>query len=507
MKAERTYTLHTEEDGYQWYEEAEDGYVRICDKHKNVIVDRWFKSADIENGFFVVNNRDFAMGIYLKNGIELVSPVMGYSIVSVYGFGLECGYVSVFNDSGWGVYDIENGREVISPNRGYDHVLVYSYDIERGYFSVEKNELRGVCDLNGKEIISPDRGYDSVYMHERYVIVKKNGLYGVCDLNGVEIVTPKYEEVRYSEANKRHEYKDDSGDWITLNINTSKDRRKGRASVGYGYVKVKKNGLYGVCDLRGVWIIAPKYKDIRYSKTNKWHEYKDDNGKWVAINTNSSEYTKSQKSGNTVVQKEDTTNGLLYKGTYTRSTQGYSLTYGYLQRLGDDRIIEIEIYNDYLIDSEFDNKYDYVKTNNNGYRVYENSGWRITQYYEVNCNTFEVIHYKNISGDKVYYETVKGETSIPTHINNNYNNYNNNYNSYDSGNSSGSYNNPRNKSNQRTTKSKRDCTACRGTGRIYKTDAANPGMGNKWCAECNKTVPGSHYHINCPTCRGSGKVN
>ena len=56
-------------------------------------------------------------------------------------------------------------------------------------------------------------------------------------------------------------------------------------------------------------------------------------------------------------------------------------------------------------------------------------------------------------------------------------------------------------------RSKKTCGLCGGKGWIpNNTRVASFGISEpKWCAECNKTVPTTHYHETCPSCKGKGE--
>lgn len=47
------------------------------------------------------------------------------------------------------------------------------------------------------------------------------------------------------------------------------------------------------------------------------------------------------------------------------------------------------------------------------------------------------------------------------------------------------------------------CGVCGGTGRVVENNAVSFG-NTKYCSECGKTVPDSHYHTTCPSCKGKG---
>lgn len=52
---------------------------------------------------------------------------------------------------------------------------------------------------------------------------------------------------------------------------------------------------------------------------------------------------------------------------------------------------------------------------------------------------------------------------------------------------------------------KKSCGACDGKGWIPETKGVASFGYNKWCAECQKTVSGSHYHATCPSCKGASE--
>ena len=54
-------------------------------------------------------------------------------------------------------------------------------------------------------------------------------------------------------------------------------------------------------------------------------------------------------------------------------------------------------------------------------------------------------------------------------------------------------------------RTKKTCRACNGKGWVPETKGV-PSFGNsKWCSDCGREVPSSHYHATCPSCNGAGK--
>ena len=59
-------------------------------------------------------------------------------------------------------------------------------------------------------------------------------------------------------------------------------------------------------------------------------------------------------------------------------------------------------------------------------------------------------------------------------------------------------------SNTHSTRTPKTCGACGGKGWIASTRGVASFGLEKWCSECGKTVPSSHYHETCPSCNGKG---
>jgi hypothetical protein len=62
--------------------------------------------------------------------------------------------------------------------------------------------------------------------------------------------------------------------------------------------------------------------------------------------------------------------------------------------------------------------------------------------------------------------------------------------------------NSKENSNRNISRTKKSCGLCGGKGWIPSTTGPNFGQSDKWCSECNKTVPANHYHQTCPSCNG-----
>ena len=55
-----------------------------------------------------------------------------------------------------------------------------------------------------------------------------------------------------------------------------------------------------------------------------------------------------------------------------------------------------------------------------------------------------------------------------------------------------------------STKIRKTCAVCKGTGRTVKGSMAGIGKSRKYCSECGREVDSSHYHGMCSGCNGRG---
>lgn len=107
----------------------------------------------------------------------------------------------------------KSGSWIIPLDREYES-LYYSDLFDR--YVVEKNGFKGICSTDGKEIIAPSK-YSSIHLYEGIYYVEKDGYEGACDANGKEIIAPNsYEDILFLSG--EFKYKNDDGDWISMNI-------------------------------------------------------------------------------------------------------------------------------------------------------------------------------------------------------------------------------------------------------------------------------------------------
>ena len=367
----------------------------------------------------------------------------------------------------YGAMDV-NGRIIIPVK--YD-LVVYHSDEEHedhGYFGVELNESDGVYSKDGTYLIPTTRGYTSIYYYDGGFSVENGNYIGFCDCNGQEIISPKR---GYDAVYRKKE----------------------------GYYRVKKNGNEGVCNIYGQEIVATVYKSVIYSNNefvcvdnslNIHNLNIDINGKSLDMTTDVRNVSTKGLSGT-----QGASSGLLFEGTYTISNRGYCAELGgYTDPIGVGQVVNVKIYNNYIIVGG--ERHNHVKTSN-GYYIYGNLN---NTYYKVNSQTFNMsMHmsmYNQFTGftNTWTYAMEKGEVIFNIQPNNN--NYNN------------STENGGNQNNSTTIQSSgrtpQKCGACDGKGWIPSTSGVASFGQDKWCSECRKKVPASHYHETCPSCKGKG---
>lgn len=201
--------------------------------------------------------------------------------------------------------------------------------------------------------------------------------------------------------------------------------------------------------------------------------------------------SRTSKSSNGNASPNSTKRGLLYRGTYTQSPQGYCPEMGtYTEAIGPGFRLTIEIYDSYItVDGS---KCEYVSTSN-GWKTYKGSSmFGSTPYYKVNPNNFEMSYYTistnpyTAQTNTFIYQMQKGEATFNIHQNN-------------SATNGGGYSTGRGTSNRTNTTTKtykKDCHLCHGSGK---------------CSTCN----GKHRYLNpltnkyvtCPNCRPDGRCS
>lgn len=183
---------------------------------------------------------------------------------------------------------------------------------------------------------------------------------------------------------------------------------------------------------------------------------------------------------------------LLYQGSYTQSSQGYSPETGqYTDAIGPGFVLSVKIYDSYIVVDG--SKCEYVNTSG-GWKVYKgNNMFGTTQYYKVNPANFEMSSYTygvnpyTGQGSTLVYQMKKGEASFDIRQNN-ANTYSGGYSGGGTGTDSGSGSERPRQTYQKS------CHLCHGSGK---------------CNTCNGTHrylnPLTNKYVTCPNCRPDGR--
>lgn len=350
----------------------------------------------------------------------------------------------------------KSGSWIIPLDREYES-LYYS-DLDR--YVVEKNGFKGICSTDGKEIIAPSK-YSSIHLYDGIYYVVKDGYEGACDANGKEIIAPNsYKDILFLSG--EFHYKNDDGDWISLNI----DKYGNRISTFNTII-------------------------TETTTANK-----------SSSNRSSNSYTSSTLSSSSSSSSSDKP---LYEGYYTESRRLYNTTTG--DYIGDNGSMThyVKIYDNYILVSG--SRYDY-KSTTEGWKLYEGVSWGgTTYYYKVNPNNYIISKY--VTSYNHYFSrvetlvgnVVKGETNLNnnTYSNNSYSNASNNYNFSNSTNSSSS-----SSVNQNTSRyTDKTCHGCHGSGKCNTCNGKGwyERLGIKGTMNCPNCSNGR-----CSICGGTGKV-
>ena len=225
-------TEQNEKDGFKWTLLEKWDYIENC-KYKGVEIKKGveivplegqYKKVDyIGDGFFSTYKEDVGTRVINRNGKKIVEAkgdgnkfVCGKGVI-VFNGGDRA---AVYDTSGNVIIPFEKGFEIILFYPKYDDPCLY---VRKGESSGRRNT--GAYDLKGREIIGLNRGY--------------------CDVNLIK---------------------------------TKKNTFDTEKSLRYFLVSTrkKKKYTYGVCDINGIEIIAPKYPIVGIDDNGHYFYYMDE---------------------------------------------------------------------------------------------------------------------------------------------------------------------------------------------------------------------------------------
>lgn len=238
------YTIvRTHNDDVTWYE-VKDDQGNLGAAYNNTIIDvpavilGWWKSISYSHGYFIHEYRDdleriYSYCVYDKNGKKVnidgentlwSSQIRGFEVVNG-----EL-YMSKFS----GIYDSHCKKIAIEGNE-----LIRSGNSV--YIKNTEKWKCGIYDLKKeKQVLDPKYGRDDLVIIGDLCKIKENGECCIYDLKNEKLIPmpSSYDKII----------------WIY------EVRIDGKGTQEFR-LKVKKDGKYGICDIKGLEIIAPNYYD------------------------------------------------------------------------------------------------------------------------------------------------------------------------------------------------------------------------------------------------------
>ena len=437
---------------FKVYDHSPRGLLYSFTNDKGNIIAGPFDYCTIYEGvsgtYFIAESDDYA-ALFNFNGEEVIPFSMRIKRISNPEIATisEKEYFKVSDVSNnYGIMDVD-GRIIVPIE--FKLIMYENYGVFKVY---NYNSEKGLYDYNGKELLTPEFK-DCSCLNDNLIEFKMNDYWGVMNREGKVIIplSRQYTKIDYSRTLKTFTFE-------------------------------KEGGYKGECNAKGIQtsISKPMETVASNTKTTK-----------TSSSTSNSKGTNGTSSSTSKATSNNNEPGLLYRGEYTISEDVGST------------IEIISIYEDRIVvGGSF--SFDYKSTNSKGNRVYSGNGpfgvyWRF--YVSPNYNIRLTKDYPNPFGGTstaVNCRVTKGQSSMPVQNGGGYyggtGGYDTNFGGNTGGNSGG---------NTNTQTKTHKCGLCNGTGRVIETNGTSFG-NTKYCSECGKTVPDSHYHTTCPSCKGKG---
>lgn len=296
--------IRQERDGFKWIPYLEYGRIGAKSIDQKILVPAKYHTCYYENGFFPVKDNCGHMGLYSKDGKEIISVSSKYLVInSLKDVKVNSPFV-VTDANGWGVVS-HSGKIIIPPT----YLSITPYTTSKGlfYVVVTKAGVCGVADANGNFIIKPEK-YDMLYVNEvagcvyiSYSFFNNKVESGVFDEKGKELikaltaaVIPKWYngEIQFQLLNGNlFGYKNKNG-VITKPVPNQTSYNSCSIDGKIMYITVNSNGFWGVVDSEKKEVIPALFTMIKYE--NGYFYCK--RGRYVAL---------YNKLGKCVVNKKD----------------------------------------------------------------------------------------------------------------------------------------------------------------------------------------------------------
>ena len=198
---------HEEKDGYVWYKLKQGNLFGARDSEGNNIIPIKYNEVSYHNDwynliyqihYFSVKSGEYE-GAYTRQGTQVVSPEKHYKSVILYGEGGKICWIAKKDRNGKQIVLDARGNEIFSVD--CNHIYMTSAfdnsDVVKHtnvcYFSIERNNKKGICDLNGNIICPPE--YNSCWLKD----------YGKTLQRGNDLDSISKEPTNYSD-NTRYDY-------------------------------------------------------------------------------------------------------------------------------------------------------------------------------------------------------------------------------------------------------------------------------------------------------------
>lgn len=270
---------------------TKDGKYGVINMQGNFLLPCIYEKAFIHKQNYIDVKLHGKEGLYDLKAKEIIPCI--YDEISTFMLEKE-NYCDVKQNGKVGLYHIKNKTELLPCV--FDYI---SFDEKIGFFKVERNEKKGLYNVEGKEIIPCKYDYLSFKDKIGFFEVKQNEKKGLCNAEGKEIIPCKFDfiwDYNYKETgcfevelnDKKGVYNDKGKellqciyDGVFINsdyIRFSMNEKDGLYSIkenkevikpNYNYLSLPSEGLilyqkvkegkYGYLDVKGNIVIEPQY--------------------------------------------------------------------------------------------------------------------------------------------------------------------------------------------------------------------------------------------------------
>ena len=266
----------------------------FIDMQGNEVVPPTYHAAEAFHGGFARVGCGELWGLIDTQGSEIVPPQYGYDEIWSFsddGFALVRrggewewlgGRSGRLRGARWGVIDMQ-GREIIPPR--YDGIM----QLNGGVLGIraEEGDKWAIADMQGNEIVPP-RFDDMRGLSENLIAINYGGLWGIIDTQGSEVVPPRFDDIGWGTSDglimaslgshSQWGVIDTQGREVIpfrfgqlrfemifeyVQVGLSVAGIGSRGDLALAAVGEQSEQRWGLIDIHGGEIIAPRYKEMR----------------------------------------------------------------------------------------------------------------------------------------------------------------------------------------------------------------------------------------------------